>query len=423
MRSQLVLPLQIFTLCLLFGPASQLKAQETKSQKTDGIEAVQDALTLAVQGKSLAAIRSIENSTIDKDLAADMLANLYSVVGEWQKTHQLRSNARKNNVISPPSNFFPERGIDAIVEQSQGKRIVIVNEAHDSPEHRLFIAQLAKRLQEQGFKYYAFETLSEDSQQLERRTYPVLSTGFYSVEPEFGQLIRDALEMGYTPVAYEVVNLGTASVELPSDPDTQINNREQEQCDNLVDKIFKVDAEAKVLLHVGHDHAMEAERKAGDAEILWLAARLKQETGLDPLTIDQTTQLRRFPETQTEPTVFSSAKGQYYVGGHFCDAVDIQVYHPPIVNKRGRPSWMFADKTRVLVEIPADLPANSESLLIQAFYEREGGQAVPADQIVVHKGHPWPVLLLRPARYQIVAQNEDGQELYRSDLDVPESRK
>lgn len=420
MKSQRVLRIQLTVLLTLLVPSSRLLAQETKPQKNDGMEAVQYALTLASQGKPLAAIRSIENSSIDKTLASDMLATLYSVVGEWQKTHQLRSTARKNNVVSPPPEFRPRRGIDAIAEQAQGKRIVIINEAHDSPEHRRFIARLAEKLRTQGFRYYAFETLSEDAQQLKHRTYPVLSTGFYSVEPAFGQLIRDVLEMGYTPVSYEAINLGNTTSGHPTDPVAQINNREKQQCDNLMDKIFKVDAAAKLVLHVGHDHVMEAGKKAGDAEILWLAARLKVETGLDPLTIDQTTQLRRFPETQSSSLVFSTAEGQCYVGGHFSDAVDIQVYHPPIVGEQGRPSWMFADETRVVLEIPENLVASTENLLVQAFYDGEEQRAVPADQVVLRKGQPRPVLLLRPARYQIAVQDEDGHELSRTEVVVSE---
>ena len=64
----------------------------------------------------------------------------------------------------------------------------------------------------------------------ERRTVLLGETGFYSDEPVFGDLLRTALNMGYTLVPYESDGWGV--------------DRERNEADNLIKSILDKDPEA-----------------------------------------------------------------------------------------------------------------------------------------------------------------------------------
>ncbi len=155
------------------------------------LQPVQHVMALTGEGKPLAAITVAESSSLDGNFASQLLPLLYSFVGDCQKYDNLQSRLSKDLTVALPEHATVSPAIDAIVENARERRIVIVNEAHGSPEHRVFIMQLARRLRDVGFSYYAMETLQEEPQLLKERGYPVLSTGFYTMEPVYGQLEQD----------------------------------------------------------------------------------------------------------------------------------------------------------------------------------------------------------------------------------------
>ena len=78
--------------------------------------------------------------------------------------------------------------IEAILARAGDSRIVIVNEAHDSPRDRAFILKLAEALKPLGFTHYAAETFTNYPAdisaavigRLEDSGYPARNTGFAS---------------------------------------------------------------------------------------------------------------------------------------------------------------------------------------------------------------------------------------------------
>ena len=69
---------------------------------------------------------------------------------------------------------------------------------------------------------------------------------------------------------------------------------------------------------------------------------------------------------------------------------------------------------------PGLQPVDSAHVVVQACYDTEGETAVPVDQLLVQPGQKRPVLLLTPGEYRVVVQDEQGQELSRTRLNVPE---
>lgn len=291
--------------------------------------------------------------------------------------------------------------IAAIVERARDRRIVIVNEAHDSPRDRAFILKLVEALRPLGFTHFGAETFvshppelaSAAMSRLESERYPVLSTGTYTVDPMFGYLVRRAMALGYRPVAYEFAWTPASAGKSRQE---SIAERDQAQAENLARTLKAAGPDARLLIHVGYSHATERPLPDGTE---WMAGRLARLTGLDPLTIDQTSigeggnaGLQRMLAERLDgaPAVFFK-NGAPVRSGPYTEAVDLQVIHPPVTVVQGRPDWL-RDTGRRALAIPAELLPTTGRRLVQLFVAGEADDAVPLDQALVTAGGEPPVL-------------------------------
>lgn len=166
------------------------------------------------------------------------------------------------------------KAIDYIVEEAKKSQVVIINEAHHNSFHRVFTRALLKKLFDNGYKNLGLEALSNGEyldSMLNERKYPINSTGYYTKDPQFGNLVREALEIGYTLFAYESIESEGGS------------GREIEQAEMIKKQIADRPNE-KFLIHCGFAHAFEGVYKAWEKT---MAGRLAEYTGINPLTIDQ----------------------------------------------------------------------------------------------------------------------------------------
>src|SRR5690606_2084210 len=95
------------------------------------------------------------------------------------------------------SKYQATEALPYLLKRIESERIVIINEAHQQPLHRVFTYQLLNDMYKQGFRYLGLETLDERDNLLNVLKYPFTDSGFYSKEPQFGELIREALRLGF----------------------------------------------------------------------------------------------------------------------------------------------------------------------------------------------------------------------------------
>jgi len=311
---------------------------------------------------------------------------------------------------------------DAIAEirAAAGRtRIVIVNEAHHVPRDRAFALEVARALRPLGYSVLAAEAFGNPGgermlaqmAELQRDGYPRHRTGFYTKDPVFGDFVRQALALGYQPVAYE-------HTEAQSTPNGGIAEREQAQAENLA-AILRRMPDRKMLIFVGFSHVTEAPIPRADGQEEWMASRLKRMTGIDPVTVDQTViaegaAARNMREAYAllaarirKPSIVKLGGGPYTTGA-YRDAVDFQVVHPPLELVRGRPAWL-KNMGRRLRPIPAHLLPTRGRRLVQAFLADEAQDAVPVEQVVVEAGKPPPGLMLPDKPIRFAVQDWSGQ--------------
>jgi hypothetical protein len=305
----------------------------------------------------------------------------------------------------------PRDAIGEIVRRARTTSIVILNEAHGSPRDRAFGLEVARALRPLGYSVLAVEAI---------RTYPVASTplsgveqlkadgfarmgtGVYTRDPVFAGFLRQALALGYEPIAYDATTAQMTS------GGGGVTGREQAQADNLIAAIFAARPTAKVFVYVGVSHVAEAPLDGTE----WMAARLKRLTGIDPLTIDQATltdvsarsayDLAAARIGDRSAIFFTQRKP--LVLGRYARAVDLQVVHPRRSYRFGRPAWLATLGGRP-VPIPKDLIPAAGRRLVQVFAANAPADAVPLDQVLVKDGGAVPMLMVPPGPLRFAVQH------------------
>jgi hypothetical protein len=316
-----------------------------------------------------------------------------------------------SDILSPKdsleffSRYKPMEARKYILQRAAKSRIVIINEAHHQPMHRVFTESLLQDLHNMGFNYFGAETLSASDTALNRRKYPVLSSGYYTRQPQYGELVRTALKDGYHVFAYE------ADFRKQHE-DKSRTWREQEQAKNIK-AILDADPNSRIVIHCGYGHLAE---KDFDGKGLLMGGWLKQYTGIDPFTIEQ----EHFTE-QSSPeferalyklikvpydAVFIDSAGNVYDEEHI---YDIMVYHPPTRWIDGRPNWMFG-YGRQAYYLNMNITTGYPCLLLAYHADEDPKVAVPADVIELKSKKDKISLALKPGKYHIIARNNKGHE-------------
>ena len=285
--------------------------------------------------------------------------------------------------------------MDALLERAAATRIVMLNEDHTAPWHRLTTAALLEPLAALGYRYFGAETFSRtardgSSDPIERRgdeAFVRRADGFY-FEPSFGRLVESARANGYTLVAYEQVHDRDAHANRS--PLERVVARETAQAEALAD-IFARDPDARIVVHAGHSHISEEPLWwDDDTDVEWMAMRLAALTGIDPLTIEQT--LCTAP-ADNEPRILSvPAEARSDVG------TDVVIETAPPTDYRPRregaipfrvsDGWRSGPGWTIVELMRADHPDD----------------AIPVDWLAVHASDDLadvPMLSAPPGRYRV----------------------
>ena len=299
---------------------------------------------------------------------------------------------------------------EVILERAKAAEITIINEAHHIPAHRVFMRSLLKDLYAEGYRYLGLEALFDST--INERGYPVMESGFYTKEPEFGNLLYEALRLGYTLFPYEA-SAGKDNKE-----------REFEQAANI-QAFLKSAPPGKALIYCGYQHANEGEHPVwGKA----MAGRLKELTGIDPLTVGQTLFTERSEPGNDplfirlhegeEPIVLVDEQGNVFNGPSEDDQTDLVVIHSRTTFIHGRPSWATTGKQRYT--IPAEKLGSARPLMVLAYRSgEEEHNGVPAEVLeITDAGSPAELYLAKGA-YTIVIRDAEYKVVGRYEVEMP----
>src|SRR5450432_3056905 len=357
----------------------------------------------------------------------DLLSQSVSFVGDYAGALEYQSKADTTRVTDVENRQIG-KSIQLLknIKNADAKRfisfiapnysVIMLNEAYNKPLHRAFAYSLLDDLYKRGFRYLAMEMLNPmPDQELTKLTY---KTGHFATEPVAGELIRQALELGFKLVAYE---------------DPQGNSHTPTERDSIqalnIAKILKDDPEAKIFVYGSYGNIAE---KSITPDFIPMGMAFKGMTGIDPLTIDQT--------DMTEESNFSFGKAFYDayiekfpltvpsvplindepVNITGTTLYDLTIIHPKTKYYFARPTWLALSNRRQPVSIKSK---NQNIFLVQAYYQFESfgtkpGQVVPADQTYFSYGNGTYTLYLRRGLYILIFRDMQYKTLYTQHLEV-----
>ena len=321
------------------------------------------------------------------------------------------------NIRFDSAYFRRFRAVDAgpeLLRRTAARQLVILNEAHYQPRNRVFTRSLLAGLYHQGFRYLCIEDLANGpgaDAGLNQRKYPLRATGFYVAEPQYGDLARHALALGFRLVPYEHV----PTAQLPN-PMARMVARERGQAQNI-QQILTRDPKAKIVVHVGYGHLVE--QLSPDGQFGFMAAFLKKDTGLDPFTIHQVDLLEHADRAldnpyralmrPPEPSVFVDAQGALFNSAQNPEKWDASVYFPPTIYEHGRPTWLRQGTGRRYFRVPPARITVAFPCRVEAYHAGEdAAQAIPTDVIELQHARDDRTLVLAKGRYTLVLHDARG---------------
>lgn len=361
----------------------------------------------------------VEN-TIEKDTVPwkyQMGANEYSFVGNYQKTRETwdKNGVGKPKITEEDSLYFigfsPVNARDYIIERSKSEQIIVINEAHTYPNHRTFTHSLLQGLYDNGYKYLGLEALFDTI--INERKYPIIESGYYTKESEFGNLIYTALNIGFTLFGYD---------------DFEHNGKEREiaQARNIANFIEQ-NPHGKVLIHCGHDHVIKGTPNNPTWEKA-MAGRLKEYTQINPLTIDQTQFVEKSERKYNHPyiamvnkefpVVLIDKNGNSFNGKKGSDQVDVRIIHPETQYINNRPNWLLSVGNRKEYHIEKT-KITQYPLLVLAYRKNEfENNGVPVDIIEVLENEKIPSFILEKGNYEIIMKDKNNNITNRYDIKI-----
>lgn len=328
-------------------------------------------------------------------------AYLYQMVGRSDLVAALERRGRLSERPACPEAKDLRPALNTVLAEVGGHRVVILNDSHNHAHSRVLLHLLLEPLKALGFTHLSVEDFDPDPEAYAKLAYPGQAKAWQSSrEPVFADAVRHAVKLGYRLFPHEVN--WEKLLSLPQDK--QLQFREDAQAQNLIAHVLSKHPDSRVLVYAGHQHAFEAVVEEISPTYKPMALRLKELTGIDPLTVDQTGCWNSNPSGVPGPVAFNE-DGNSITAGKAKGRVDLQVRHPK-PDDQGRADWLRL-LGRKPVPVPEGLRDGLAPVVVEARLQDEPEGAVPVDRLYLAQGERLP-LMLRPGRYAVRALSKSG---------------
>ena len=357
----------------------------------------------------------------------DFYATIASFVGEYDEAHaRYAKPADADPVSSGHLRAVPANAL--VLAQAQGRDYVLLNESHAQVQTRAALYTLLAPLRAAGFTHLALEALTAPDPEpagdnacaapllfddkLPQRGFPAKQTGYYTSEPVYGELLREALRLGFVLVSYDGGGNG--------------GPREQHQA-RMIACIREREPAARVVVIGGFGHIAENPDRTYPGGRM--GYRLGQLTHSDPLSVDMTELLAidpsslRFPEPDTgrgaEAYALLDAEGRSFSRPGY----DLSLYvRAPAHRGEAGGSWLELGGARHATPIGLSQCRGKLPCVVQARGQDEDAAATPEDSCVVRAGATAGcTLYLRPGSHVVSTRDKDGELIQELALTVAAS--
>lgn len=349
-------------------------------------------------GEFDAMIESVPD-TLDGNGRNQLLGNFNTFLGRADLNSALKGLPSAKACIADEAH--EQIGSSWMLDHARDAKVLMFNENHLTLASRTFVRSHLQELREQGFTHIGFEALSSFLD--EKDPEQIIGAGYYTIEPMFSALIREAAYLGFTIFGYE-----SPSIEFSQGTfEEQRNAREKLQMQNIIKVIDSAPASSRFIIFAGWSHIAEvplADSSSGGS-FRWMASVFKEEAGIDPLTIDLTQCFYTSDASEEwQGRIFVADDGTPLVQGNYAGAVDAQIFLP--VGSAQTPDY-YRSALGTSFAIPEQLRSDVFPVLVQARLAGHGKSAPAYDRILLRPGEDFP-LYLESGEYEITSYQGDG---------------
>ena len=345
----------------------------------------------------------------------------FSYVGDYAKSLELFANELEPQGLQTKTfkDLSAYKVVDAkteIIKEAKQYEFVLINEAHHKPQHRIFTSTLLEGLKKEGFTSLAIESAGKEDTLVNKTKIPDESIGGLTMEPNYANLIRQAVKMGYNLIPYDY------------ESDFSFEKRDSTGANRLVE--YQKKSLGKVLILCGYEHIDESQKS--------LAYWLKTFSGKDVFTVNQTA-FTEEKERNLEDPYFQMAIDYFKQNKPFLlqrkrkpfrpdETADLFVFHPRTQYINERPSWLLnydiPDK-RFKVELEDSWRKNVYDLtIIQVFLKEEYNKGIPIDQFLVKPSEPHPLVSFLPqGEFILKVENVTRESLFKQHILIDKTGK
>ena len=309
-----------------------------------------------------------EKDSNQNAFALQIAATNFAFQGDYKQAlktwNEQRPNQKEIKLTEFDSLFLAKSKVisakEYILEKSKEEKIIILNELHHNSSHRKFARSLLKGLYDNGYRYLGLEALNDVH--INQRKFGTLESGYYTSEPEFGNFIKEALDLGFTLFGYE------ASETDNWDTD-KWKNREIAQAQNIY-KFMQNHTDGKYFIYCGAGHAFEGDNNGRGKSMAGVLADL---TKINPLTIDQNRYSDKGENRYNQPlsklvqsnvpSILINSEETIFRSNSTSYETDISIIQPITNFEKIDSSWLN-DNVQIEVEIPTEKTINYPALLL-----------------------------------------------------------
>ncbi len=297
-------------------------------------------------------------------------------------------------------------GREWVLANSRETKVLMFNENHYGLVERVFQRALLAELRAAGFTHIGFEAMEPDVVKTGGRYTP--AADFYTREPTFAALIREAEATGFEIFGYEH---WIEQSDHP-DPGERFAMRESGQASNIQARIEAAPDDARFIIFAGWAHIAKQPVSAVGGPGKWMAARFMENTGIEPLAIDLTGCVYETedPEDWQGRILLAEDNAPLVIEvfGRDAHAFDAQIRLPVPPRSHPAAAGFYRQTLGQAVPVPEELRPAGEPVLVQARHVPMQDDEVAHDRVLLYPGEDLP-LYLPPGEYELQAHRGDGE--------------
>ena len=361
-----------------------------------------------------------------QDLNLDAKPYQYNFIGRYRDLFKCQTRKRSD---TGPSSIFrdykPYSAIKHIDETIQAQSLVFINDSPLHPQTRILTKQALHVFAEKGFTHLAIEAFTNQNERIDKIGHPTINMGVYTDEPLFGELIREAIGLGFTIVSIQPSDVELSKAKTIVQKKMGLSSKDHKLTFNAVNwskamnlnRQIRKNSSSKYLVITNKKQVLKKEHNGIKSIAVWF----QDITGTMPYCIDQVTMNEQCPDTENPVYKFANVNypavmkkySQYYIGKveDIEDMYDMQIFHPRSQYVQNRPTWLKEGDQKIAYPVNADQYQMTYPLLVLAYLPTEDKEiAVPLDIIEIQNNKDAMPLFLPHGEFTLVLKDKNTRK-------------